>query len=233
MLLLLFALLCFFMRYRRTGTLTALLSFVILLIFSTGPLPHYLLNSLSAPYQPLTQYPSNIKFIVVLGGGNKLDGNYPPIMRLNSSTLSRLLEGIRLHKNIPNSQLILSGGKAISNTADALLMEQSALMLGVSKNNIKVESHSQDTFKEVLLLKEMIGTKPFILVTSSYHMKRAMLLFHQHNMNPIAAPTQFFQTTPRQPAWRYYFPNSSNLVKSDIAIHEYLGMGWYHLTSKI
>jgi uncharacterized SAM-binding protein YcdF (DUF218 family) len=55
-------------------------------------------------------------------------------------------------------------------------------------------------------------------------MPRAMALFQHLGMHPIAAPTQFlgFHRT----LITAYLPNTNNLVISDIALHEYLGVLW-------
>ncbi len=75
-----------------------------------------------------------------------------------------------------------------------------------------------------LYLKKIVGNHPFILVTSAYHMPRAMALFTAQHMHPIPAPTQFIGLT--QLSIKTVIPNASSLFLSDLAIHEYLGLWW-------
>ena len=142
--------------------------------------------------------------------------------------VKRLVEGIRLLKEIqkvnPNAQLILSGGRVFQSPAVAGKMRNTALLLGVDDKNMILEDGSQDTHQEALFIHKIVGNQPFVLVTSAYHMPRAMALFQDAGMNPIAAPTQFM-------GYKYDFalwciPNANSLIVSDIAIHEYLGIIW-------
>jgi uncharacterized SAM-binding protein YcdF (DUF218 family) len=160
-----------------------------------------------------------------LGAGNSGDARYPANEKLSSASLSRLIEGIRIYKQIPNCKLILSGGRIFGSQPDSAVMNNVASMLGVKPEDIVVEAGSRDTFNEAVFLKRIIGDKPFILVTSAYHMPRAIALFNQQGMYPIAAPTQLL-IKKKTTVFKSFFPNSTYLVYSDIAIHEYLGMLW-------
>ena len=67
-----------------------------------------------------------------------------------------------------------------------------------------------------------------MLVTSAYHMPRAMEIFKEEGMNPIPAPTQFL-TKRYSYRTKYFLPSVVNLIHSDIALHEYMGMTWLKL----
>ena len=219
-------------NYYRAALISFIGSFFVLLIFSTGFLPTYLLHKLEAPYHPLKATPHQVKYIVVLGGGNRLNQQYPVNSRLTAASLARLIEAIRLYKQIPTSTLILSGGKTFNTTTDATLLQKTAQQLGVNSSHIRLETQSHDTEDEVIHLKKMLNQQPFILVTSAFHMRRTLDLFAKYNMQPIPAPTQFLIDVSANP-FRYYFPSSRNLEYSDIVLHEYLGILWYHLAGKL
>lgn len=204
------------------------IGFFIITLFSLNPISVSLLDELQSQYAPLMYPPSTITDIVVLGGGVSGGKNYPPNLTLNSASLSRLVEGIRLlkeaEKNNPQAKLILSGGRVFQSQAIAGTMRNTAVMLGVARKNIVMEDGSQDTRQEAIFLQKIVGDQPFVLVTSAYHMPRAMGLFEHLGMHPIAAPTQYL-------GYRYDFalwcvPNANSLIVSDIALHEYLGIIW-------
>jgi len=102
--------------------------------------------------------------------------------------LMRLTEGIRLHRAIAGSKLILSGGSKKGET-EAAAMAELAVMLGVAREDIITETRSLNTYEQAQRVKELVGSASIILVTSASHMARAMRLFRNAGMDPLAAPT--------------------------------------------
>lgn len=206
-----------------------LVGVLILLLFSFSPLPTKLLSMLENQHRPLTQLPTNIRAIVVLGGGVRNNTNAPPNTQVTSASLSRLIEGIRLaniyQQHGTSVQLILSGGRVFGKPADAGIMQNIAMTLGIKSSNIEIEDGSRDTREEAAYLKLKLKHTPFILVTSAYHMPRALKAFALEGLYPTPAPTQFIAGTDRRLP-RYYFPAAKYMATADIALHEYLGTLW-------
>lgn len=218
-------------RAKRTRNTALIIGFLVIMAFSFNPMSFALLNQLQSQYTPLMTIPNDVTQVVVLGGGIRGGKNYPPNLSLGAASLSRLVEGVRLFKELyksnPNAQLILSGGRVFQSSSSAAVsgkMRNTAVMLGVNEANTALEDGSLDTHQEAVFLKKTVGDKPFILVTSAYHMPRSMALFKDIGMHPIAAPTQFFGQHKNTLTW--YIPSTNSLSISDIAIHEYLGMLW-------
>lgn len=174
--------------------------------------------------------------IVVLGGGVGGNPDYPPNTRLSAASLSRLVEAVRLYHQLQKRKqsaiLILSGGRVFGSDSDAKKMYNTAVVLGLKPSKFILEAGSKDTYHEALYLQKIVDNKPFILVTSAYHMERAVRLFKKLKMQPIPAPTQYLDKTNYYRISRF-FPRASNLVSSDIAIHEYLGLLWAKLNHQI
>ncbi len=227
-------LLFLFFALHKTGMCCIIIALLLLIAFSTRPLPALLLNHLESPFQPLSQVPHDVDIMVVLGGGNQLNSLYPANMRLSNSSLARIVEAVRLLKKTSRPvKLIVSGGLGPSHYSDDKIFRETAIDLGINANEIYLEGGSSDTYQEVQALKLLIGQKPFVLVTSAFHMKRAMLLFKAAGMKAIPAPTQYLTPTEEQNQFSWYAPSGANLTRSAVAIHEYLGMLWYLLTDKI
>ncbi|PIZ03994.1 MAG: hypothetical protein COY58_06510 [Gammaproteobacteria bacterium CG_4_10_14_0_8_um_filter_38_16] len=222
-------------RAARFRTASFIIGFFTIMLFAFNPISNCLLNSLQSRYTPLMTIPNGVTQVVVLGGGVSGGKNYPPNLTLNSASLSRLVEGIRLLKVLetthPKAQLILSGGRVFRSPAVAGTMRNTAVMLGVNRKNTVLEDGSQDTRQEALFLQKTLGGNPFLLVTSAYHMPRAMDLFQDLGMHPIAAPTQYIRSQHDSLLW--YIPNANSVVVSDIAIHEYLGLLWARIRGYI
>ena len=225
-------LLLFLARHVVLGKWLVFAGVLVLVVFSLPFFPDFMLKKLESQYRPMSVAPQNIGSVVVLGAGNGGYPHYPANDKLSAASLARLIEGIRIHKHIANSMLVLSGGRVFGSPPDADAMNNVASMLGVTPVEIKIENGSEDTFQEAINLKKIVGTKPFVLVTSAYHMPRAMRLFQHQGMHPIPAPTEFL-LAKRRYTIKQYFPNATNLVYSDIAIHEFLGLLWSQWQGKI
>ncbi len=59
---------------------------------------------------------------MVLGGGHASAPDLPANSQVNGATLGRLVEGVRLHRAIPGSKLLLSGGAVFDPVPEAEIM---------------------------------------------------------------------------------------------------------------
>ena len=126
-------------------------------------------------------------FVVVLGGGHISSNELPLLSQIGSSSLVRLIEGIRIQREIKGSKLLLSGGKVFDPVSNAQIMAGIAKAIGVNEKDIIIEADSRDTKDQARIIKSIIGDKMFVLVTSASHMPRSMALFKKMGMNPIPA----------------------------------------------
>ena len=174
----------------------------------------------------------DIKWIVVLGGGHKPNPHLPVSGRLSSTTLERLVEGIRLHRLIPEAKLLLSGGSAYGSTTDAGMMAEVAEALGVNSEDLVLESFSKQTEDQAQLIQTIVQKDRFILVTSAIHMPRAIALFANLGMDPISAPTDdLMGGSEIRPA--LFYPSYEALGGTTKALYEYWGTIWGKLRRKI
>jgi len=223
---LLFLLIAFILRFKgpkRLGTVFVYLAGIILFVFSLSWPGLVLLNRLQSEAgtyaNPVQLKEAGVKYIVVLSGEPIL--NRPSVADRWGQGIFRLMEGIRLWREIPNASLVLSGSGYSS--ADA--MAELPLQLGVPKDAMIVKTGVWDTVDEVKAFKPIVGANPFALVTSAYHIPRAMELFRNEGTNPIACPCDFNNTL----VWSYksFIPYEDALVISRIALHEYYGRLFY------
>ena len=105
----------------------------------------------------------------------------------------------------------------------ALGYAEFAREFGVNEASIVVLNGSLDTHAEARSVAMLIGAAPFILVTSAYHMPRAMRLMERTGAHAIPAPTgQRVDRSYRR--WGDLVPTASGLSKTEHALHEYLGL---------
>lgn len=199
-----------------------ILVFLLLLLFSTGWLPKILSYTLEKQYPVVTQVDSHMHWIVVFSGGKFESQNTPPNSLLNSVSLDRLVEGVRLYTLLPQARLLLSGGGENVKIAEATRLAQVVAWFDIPKTSIVLETRSVNTADEARAIKPIVKEEPFYLVTSAIHMPRAMALCRAQGLHPIAAPTDF--TFHWKQGWeRTILPNPYNLYYLSIAMHEVLG----------
>lgn len=211
----------------KKGKRFLLTGVVILYLFSFSPFAQLMLWPLERPYPTISEsaLQKKIKWVVVLGGGSRLNPSLTATDQLDDSSLRRLLEGIRLCRHLPKARLILSGGNNQGKTPVARIMREVALNFGLPPSRLILEESSWDTSDEARLLKKRLGQDPFYLVTSAGHMPRSMAMFKKVGTQPIAAPTDF------QAVWEPltatdFFPRASALMNTERAFYEYLGLLW-------
>jgi uncharacterized SAM-binding protein YcdF (DUF218 family) len=96
--------------------------------------------------------------------------------------------------------------------------------LGVEDASMTVLDKPLDTAAEAQAVAALLGDAPFILVTSAYHMPRAVRLMRRAGARPISAPTDQRAGDPIAHYWSYFLPSSAGLRRTEFALHEYLGL---------
>ena len=228
---------CFlwFTRKQKFGKFLVTVSFVILALCSYNIIGNVLLGGLEKRYPPLLTVSNHVDvpWVVVLGGGIAPDNNLPDHDQLSGSSLSRLIEGIRIHRLIPGSRLLLSGGAVFGMVSEAAVMAETAVSLGVNRAELYLDKRSKDSKDQAQEVKKIVGSGGFILVTSAAHMPRVMALFEKQGLTPIPAPTNYQVKKRQHISPGMFFPGSSNLRKAEYAIHEYLGLIWAKLRGQV
>ncbi|MEA3280491.1 MAG: ElyC/SanA/YdcF family protein, partial [Thermodesulfobacteriota bacterium] len=139
--------LLWFTRKQKAGKIAVTIGIVLLVVFSYGSISDVCLRPLEYKYSPLMDFQafSDVKWIVVLGGGHTSDPKLPVTGQIGDSSLFRLLEGIRIHRKLPESKLILSGSGVYDPVSDAQIMADVSYVLGVNNDKLVLEELSKDT----------------------------------------------------------------------------------------
>lgn len=176
--------------------------------------------------------PGKVAGIVLLGGSvapGLVGGR--TIDRLNDAS-ERVWMAASLARQYPDLPLVVSGGQTFDNgtnraEADATvaLLEQ----LGVASTQIVRERTSRTTAENAMRSGVMAGEGRWILVTSAFHMPRAVGTFRQAGFDVIPAPTDW-RIADREDALT--FDAASNLSMTNLATKEYLGLLGYWLAGR-
>ncbi len=219
-------------KKKRSAKIAGISALILLFITASDPLPDWLIRKLEDQYPPLLNLPftpaDSIVNVLVLGGGGVPDPALVPIDQLSSFSLGRLTEGIRIHRLLPGSRLVTSGFSRNGQKTQAAITADAAISLGVDTGAITMIKEPVNTWEEAVAYKKRFGTTgKLVLVTSAFHMPRAMQLFKAQGLNPVPAPTgHIYKKGPdgRNPV--DFFSVEENISKIEIALHEYIGMVW-------
>ena len=228
--------LLWFGRRQRAGKCLATAGAVALLLLGYGFVAGGLLASLERRYAPVADASAQagrVRWVVVLGGGSSADEGLPGVMRLSEGSLARLIEGIRLQRQLPGSRLLLSGASVFGSDADSETMRSLAVALGVDPAALALDPVSPDTETQAEVVRAQLGAEEFFLVTSASHMPRSMALFRKAGTNPIPAPTHFLAQRNQGLSPGDFFPGSGGLRQTEAAVYEYLGLAWAKVRGKV
>ena len=236
-LLMLAALVC--IRTRPTwGVRFGGAALALLLLLGWEPLPDALLRHLEAQHPvlpvaaPLTAYAG----VVVLGGA--LEPGYvwttPDQSALNDAA-ERMTEVLPLLRRQPSLRVIFTGGEGelfSQGLSEAERAKRFFTSQGVAPDQFFYESASHTTYENALLSKALPGinpTKPWLLLTSAWHMPRAMAAFRKAGWNVTAYPVDF--RTGTQTPWTQYNMDLGD-KKWKTALHEIVGLWAYRLAGR-
>ncbi|MDX8388581.1 MAG: YdcF family protein [Ghiorsea sp.] len=218
---------------RVWGRLLVGLALLLFWALSTEPVRNTLTSGLEHQYPPynFAQAIKSNTAIVLLGGG--LEENSPDNeghANLSRAALKRTVFAARVaeHNNFP---IYITGGAPLSQVTEteAKTMADWLIWFGVDSHRIHTENQANTTWENAvytqkLLVKSHINT--VILVTSAWHMPRAVSSFKKQGLEVIAAPTDYL--TEFEPYdMRSYIPHWDVFAESGDALHEYLGLVWY------
>ena len=232
------------LRFKRwtgdAGVLMIVLGALFLYLCSIDPIANSAIFTLEKKYPGLPEDAEGKvdigdfqpEYIVVLAGGSKTAEGKPVFSSLSSDSFARVSGAVLLWKQFPDSQMIFTGRPQETET-----MAKTAILMGVDKGKTLQERESRDTKDHPVFIKPMVKDRPFFLVTSGYHMPRAMGLFQNQGLTPMPAPNDFRvwpvfeEYNPYKP--EKLFPRVNNLLKTDKALHEFLGMAWADLRNQV
>jgi uncharacterized SAM-binding protein YcdF (DUF218 family) len=149
----------------------------------------------------------------------------------------RLLVAFRLYRAGKAPLVFCSGGNnPIGNqagkTPEATRMAQLLDEWNIPATAIQIESGSINTRENAIRSYQILapkGIKRILLVTSAMHMPRAAGTFRKAGFEVIAVPADFRTGWGESNMLEKLLPSANNLIASDAALHEWLGITIYRL----
>jgi uncharacterized SAM-binding protein YcdF (DUF218 family) len=112
------------------------------------------------------------------------------------------------------------------------ILAKRAIAMGVQDTQILltgIVTSTADEANEVKTLMEFGGMRRVILVTSSFHMPRAKMLFDHAGVQAIPYPTDF-RSSGGYGDWMSFVPSAHGLNKTSEAVREFIGRIYYQVT---
>jgi uncharacterized SAM-binding protein YcdF (DUF218 family) len=224
-------------RFGTSARWVVLMGIIMLCVIAFSPLAYWVMRPLEERFPKPTIH-EKIDGIIILGGAVGLTRDEIKL----SDQGARMTSGIALARQFPNAKLMFTGGDGgllrngerwTEATAARLLFEQ----LGVNHTAIVYEDRSRNTYENALFSEKNIKPKAgerWVLVTSAFHMARAVGSFRKVGWDVIPYPVDY-ETDHRSSRFHFSRSASSSLKLFDIVVKEWIGLlayGFHGYTSE-
>lgn len=212
------------------------LALLLLFVCSFTTFGYLLITPLEQRFERPAE-PTQVDGIVVLGGGmdgevNSVRGGY----ELNRSG-DRLVETLRLALRHPNARIVIAGGPAalVQQEPEALAGKRFFEAFGIAPERILMDDQSRNTEENAQFARQLakLGQgETWLLVTSAFHMPRAVGLFRRAEFPVIPWPADYLASGAEGVRIK---PDQSteNISVSNLALREWAGLLGYYLTGRI
>ncbi|MEO6339789.1 MAG: YdcF family protein [Caulobacteraceae bacterium] len=229
-----------FAKWKRLGGPLTAVAILGLIVASLPASADFLLAPLETRFPPFQPDGKPVAGIVLLGGAIDVRDAPPGFRNQLSDAADRIFEAARLARLFPQARVVITSGSPMEgpDRSEADQMADDLVELGVAPARIQREQASRDTFENATLsraLAKPAAGERWLLVTSAFHMPRAVGCFRKAGFPVTAAPSDW----RRIGSWDFdpktFSPTSGSegLSLVDLAAREYLGLLAYRLKGRI
>jgi len=224
--------------WRRAGLWLSMVGLVSLIVVGFLPVGNLLVLPLEERFgrtQP--DAPAGpVAGIIVLGG---FEDGWVSTGRgglaVNESA-ERLTEALRLARALPAAKLVVTGGvgELLAGARADVAIRRYLIDIGVAPERIVLESKSRNTAQNAAYSLAMLQPKPgdrWVLVTSAYHMPRAVGVFRKVGFDVLPFPVDF-RLRGRGDLLMPFKSVGGGLQRTDLAMREWIGLVAYRLTGR-
>lgn len=219
----------FFMKRIRKFVLVGV--FVWLWIWSCGIMRYVIAIPLEREWPIVSaEAQPNADAIVLLGGGisRQTEGFPTPDLKQGAD---RAWYAARLYK-AGKAPIVIPSNMSAERCDNVLLMD-----LGVPDSAIKLESAARNTEENAKFVQQLLGKgKKILLVTSAWHMRRAVLMFEKYapelTVVPAATDYEALSGCASSISIREFFPDHNTLASNVSMFKEVVGYWGYKLLRK-
>ena len=223
---------------RRWGQRFGWAALLVLLLQGWEPLPDALIRQLEARHPELAVNAPLGGFagVIVLGGALEpsyvWQGHSQPAL---NDAAERMTAALPLLQQAPGLQLLFTGGDGeliAGSTTEAERAARFYTQMGVAPERLLLESASRTTYENAVFSARLSGVdtqKPWLLLTSAWHMPRAMASFKKLGWNVTPYPVDY-RSGSSTPWTEYSMVRGAQ--KWHLILHELVGLLTYRLTGR-
>ena len=225
-------------RTRRFGYGVALAGTLLLLFAGLSPLANWTMLPLEERFPVFRDDGGPVTGIIVLGGAAQAEESFVHDQLTANEAGERLIALGYLARRYPEAKLVFSGGGAslfVQVRAESDAVRHFAATLGIDEARLIVEDQSRTTAENAIYSRRLVDPKPgerWLLVTSAYHMPRAVGCFRKAGFPAVAYPVDF-RLRGAADVTRTFDFISEGLRRLDTASKEWAGLLAYWLAGYI
>ncbi len=230
-----------FVRRKTVKRVAGILFVALFFLFSNPFLINQIMQWWEVPATPIEALEERYDAAIILGGVTATDQEPLDRVHLHKGA-DRIMHTVQLYKLGRVKKIIVTGGSGLlveepDSRTEASQIEQVLLISGVAPADILLEEESRNTrenalYTAQLLEKEPLDTKRLLLVTSAFHMRRALGCFTEVGLNPQPYSTDFYTNEQEYDPVSLLipsgdaFPTWARLIKEWIGYMAYSAMGY-------
>ena len=217
--------------FRRWWMIT--LSCFFLLLSSLPVTAHFIWRDLERLYPPRALSELGVYDAVVVLSGMLSPFEHNGTLYVEWGDPDRFFAGIDVLKSGKAPILIFTKGKMpwSSLPAEGELLKSKAVELGIDESQILLSDLAANTADEAAAVSQLMSEhhiNRILLITSSFHMPRAKLLFDKQGIDSTAFAVDFW-ATGRGLNWLSFLPSSGGFQRTSAGIREYIGRIYYKI----
>lgn len=201
----------------------AVVGVITLYTFSTEVAGRLMMRPLERVYSPMTVAAAPHADAIVVLNGDIVKGVTAPGVQWGRSA-NRFFSARDLALAQKANVIVISAGL---HRFEGTTMRQTAILDGISPDRIVLTPAVATTEEEALAVSAIPGIHSILLVTSAFHMPRAVLLFRARGLEVIPFPTAQRVIGRRPMDLSEFIPRPSSLESSEDALREYYGLAVY------
>ena len=233
--MLLFALICLWLGWRRLGRSVLAVNLLLWLALILMPLGDLLLRPLESRFGPPDLRSLEVEGVIVLGGGELAEESAIWGAPQFNAAAERVMVIPALARQFPEANILFTGGSGSALRQDykgASVVASYVEQLGL-EGRLILESESRNTYENAQFSTKLLGGVPqgnWLLVTSAFHMPRSVGIFRHQGWQVTPYPVDFYSLTAD--GMRLDPKLWQNLRDLNTAVREWIGLIVYYYTDK-
>lgn len=221
-------------RRLRLGRALAILGLGGLAVAGLSPLAVWTAMPLEDRFPQFVEDGAPVAGIVVLGGAIETRTSRARRQLVLNDAGERQIAMADLVRRYPNARLVFTGGSGNlqgNDTSEAEVVGRFADTLGLPRTRLILENRSRNTRENAVFTANLVKPQPgerWLLVTSAWHMPRAVGCFRKAGFTVSAYPVDY-RTGSGADAWRFRSFASDGLMLLDLVAKEWVGLVAYKL----